>query len=156
MSLEQDTNALSQRNLQLVLTLVFLLKDNEIFFIKLFIFITFAILLLVFGVLYNSVLRLLDELEDLFPEEIDTLWLKEVISGLFKDLLDGLSLGNQAVGLGFCFHGLDDVVAVLLGHLVDDGNVFWSSLFGALQETWKSTSTCVSNIVASIELSKTQ
>lgn len=119
--------------MQLVLTFVFFFENNEIFLIELFVFITFAILLLVLGVLLNSVLRLLDKLEDLLPEEIDTLWLKEVISGLLKDLLDSLSLGNQAVGLGFCLHGLDNVVAVLFSHFVENGNVLWSSLLSALQ-----------------------
>ena len=156
MGLEKDTDALSQRDLEFVLALVLFFEDDEVFLVELVVIITFTVLLLVLGVLLDSVLRLLDELEDLLPEEDDALWLQKVGTSLLKDLLDGLSLGDEAVGFGLSLHSINDVVAEFLGHFVDDGNVVWSGFFSALQKTWEGTSTGGSNVVTSIELSKTQ
>ena len=74
MGLEKDTDALSQRDLEFVLALVLFFEDDEVFLVELVVIITFTVLLLVLGVLLDSVLRLLDELEDLLPEEVDALW----------------------------------------------------------------------------------
>jgi len=62
--LENDTENLSKSNLELIFIFVFFLENCKIFLIKLVILITFKVLLLVFGVVLNSVLRLLNEIKD--------------------------------------------------------------------------------------------
>jgi len=62
--LENDTENLSKSNLELIFIFVFFLENCKIFLIELVILITFKVLLLVFGVVLNSVLRLLNEIKD--------------------------------------------------------------------------------------------
>jgi hypothetical protein len=76
MGLEHDSDDLPEINLKLLLVLVLLLEDLDVFLVEGVLLISFGVLLLVLVVLLYSVLTLLDEAEDLVGELIDRSSLK--------------------------------------------------------------------------------
>lgn len=98
MGLEHDSDDFPEVNLKLLLVLVLLLEDLDVFLVEGVLLISFGVLLLVLVVLRDSVLTLLDEAEDLVGELVDRSSLKKIVSRLFNDLFDSLSLNNEAVG----------------------------------------------------------
>ena len=75
-SLEQDSNALCKWYLELILSLVFLLEYLDILLVKPFFISIFGVLSLVFMVLFDSVLRLLQEFKYFLVELVDTIRLE--------------------------------------------------------------------------------
>ena len=109
-SLKDNADDLAKLNLELLLVLVLFFENLEVLFVKSIFFITLGIFLLILVVLLDSVFRLGNELKDLGSELVDAGWLKKVSSSLLDNLLDGLSLADEAISLGLRFHGLDQVV----------------------------------------------
>lgn len=155
-SLEENTEDLSKGNLELILVLVLLLENGKVLLVESVVLVSLLVLLLVLGVVLDSVLRLLDKAKDFLREEIDAFWLKKTLTSLLDNLLEGLSLANKAVSFGLTLHCLDDVVAVCFSHLVNLSNVIWLGLLSTLDESWKSSGTGVSDVIASIELSESK
>jgi hypothetical protein len=153
-SLEKNTEDFSESNLELILILVLFLENSKIFLVEFVFFIAFKVLFLVLGVILNSVFRLLDETKDFLGKCVNACWLKKILPRFLDDFLDSLSLADKTVCLSFTLHSFDKVVAVGLRHFVNLGNVFWLSFFSAFDQTWKSSSTRVSDVVTCIELSK--
>jgi len=136
-SFEKASKNLCETELKLGLILVFLLENHDVLFIEFIIFLTILIFCFVFVIVVNPVFGLLDKFKDLFDELVNAIFLQQVVSSLINDFFDGLGLSNEAFGLSFRVHSLDDIVAVRLGHFVDDSNIIWLCLFGAFDQACK-------------------
>lgn len=109
-SLEKNSEDFVKVKLELFFVLVLFLQDLDVLIVELVIFVVLLALLFVFVVLNNSLAGLVDELEDLSGELVNTVWLQKVLAGFFNNFFDCLGLFNEAVGLGFGLHGFNDVV----------------------------------------------
>jgi len=109
-SLEEDTNDLSEVKLELVFILVLFLEHKEVFLVEKIFLGTSHVFFLVFVVLLDSVFRLSDEVEDSFCELVNAGWLEKIVSCLINEFFKSLSLADQTISLGFRLHSINDVV----------------------------------------------
>ena len=132
--LEQNSDDFTEVHLELLFVLVFFLEEKSVLFVKLVIFVFSLLVFLIFNVALNSVLGLLDEFENLVSKLINACWLQQVLACFFKNILESFSLSNKTLSLGFRVHGLNNVVRVLFGKLMDQMNVLRLSFLCALKK----------------------
>jgi hypothetical protein len=106
MSLKQDAHDFSNRELKVILVVVFLLNDFEIIIVNLIVFIISISVFRHVVVLLDSFIRLVVHVYQQLRENIHNFLCKQAFTYFIDDLLCSLHLADQCVGLGLlvdCF-----------------------------------------------------
>lgn len=106
MSLKQDAHDFSNRELKVILVVVFLLDDFEIIIVNLIVFVISIGVFRHVVVLLDSFIRLVIHVDQQLRENIHNFLCKQALTYFIDDLLCSLHLADQCVGLGllvYCF-----------------------------------------------------
>jgi len=142
MSLEQDSNDLSNRVLEIIFVVVFFFDDFKIIFVKLLIFILCLSLILGKLIIFlDSLIRFIVLLYQELRQTKNSFLVQKasVLTCFIYDFFSRLYLADKAICLSFLFDSLKQLFEEDSCHLKNLWHSRRVSTFHTLKETWKSS-----------------